>query len=425
MAVTVSGPLGAILLVAAFAAATLLVAPAALRRALGPWHPAAATLALHAVFFGLGAATLAVGEERTGPALYLAGAVVAFGLGVAASDRLAARRAAGGTTGSPPLPGADTAPLRPWAVAAAVGLALLAIAPTLLRVGIPFLADDVTGARVQLTGLPVQLGRVALPGLAVGALIVALRRPTPRLRAAALAAIGAILLFDLALASRYLAAELAAGLVVAWALAGRPTPLRALLALAVAAGIVFGGVQVLRVYDQATGRELAFAIERTVNRVVLVQPRTLDALQEAIPAEHPYFGGLTWVDRVAALATGEEIPDLGYWIFPRLFPGQEPPGYLAPGVIGEAWANLGPAGLALFLGFGIVAERLGALVARRRHGTADLVVGAMVVVFTARTHALGVNGLVLLLLLVLAWRVVAGREGGLAGELRATLAWRT
>ena len=44
-----------------------------------------------------------------------------------------------------------------------------------------------------------------------------------------------------------------------------------------------------------------------------------------------------------------DIPNLGYWVYPRLFPGQEPPGYAAPGILGEAWANFGPLGLVLFL----------------------------------------------------------------------------
>ena len=85
--------------------------------------------------------------------------------------------------------------------------------------------------------------------------------------------------------------------------------------------------------------------ERTVNRVLLIQPRTLEALQATIPAEQPFFGGLTWVRRIGPAVGRPDIPNLGYWIYPRLFPGQEPPGYAAPGIIGEAWANFGAAGL--------------------------------------------------------------------------------
>jgi hypothetical protein len=55
----------------------------------------------------------------------------------------------------------------------------------------------------------------------------------------------------------------------------------------------------------------------------------------------------------------------------------------------------------------------------------DLVAGALLVVFLARTHALGVNGLAVLVVLVGAWRLLAA--GGLAATLRSVrdvLAWR-
>ena len=61
-------------------------------------------------------------------------------------------------------------------------------------------------------------------------------------------------------------------------------PIRALVALGIAGTLLFGSAQILRAYDQAAGRELAFAVERTVNRVVLIQPRTLEALQDVDPA---------------------------------------------------------------------------------------------------------------------------------------------
>jgi hypothetical protein len=107
------------------------------------------------------------------------------------------------------------------------------------------------------------------------------------------------------------------------------------------------------------------------------------------------------------------------------FRGQEPPGYAAPGILGEAWANFGPLGLALFLLLGLVAERLGAFLALRRRTTVDLVAGALLVVFLARTHALGVNGLAVLVVLVIAWRVPcrwwAWRDGAI-GPGRAGVA---
>ena len=98
-------------------------------------------------------------------------------------------------------------------------------------------------------------------------------------------------------------------------------------------------------------------------------------------------------------------------------------GYAAPGLIGEAWANFGWAGLGLFAALGAFAERLAALIQRRR-GQADLVAAALLVLFLARTHALGLGGLGVLVVLVAAWRLVVARPSGLGGDLRATLGWR-
>ena len=115
-----------------------------------------------------------------------------------------------------------------------------------------------------------------------------------------------------------------------------------------------------------------------------------------IPAEQPYFGGLTWARRLGPVLGRPDIPNLGYWIFPRVFPGQDPPGYVAPGIIGEAWANFGPAGWRSSPCSASSLERLGALLALRRRDDGDLVAGSLPIVFLARTHALGVNGLAVL-----------------------------
>ena len=66
--------------VGAIVAAIALVVPAARRTGVGPWHPAVAWLALEIVFFGIGSIVLALGDARTGPALYVGGAVLTFGL---------------------------------------------------------------------------------------------------------------------------------------------------------------------------------------------------------------------------------------------------------------------------------------------------------------------------------------------------------
>ena len=420
----------AVLVIAAFVAATLLVRPAAERTGLTIWHPAIWWLALTTVFFGIGSARLAI-DGRFGPAAYVSGAVLAFALAVAGTDRLARRRTAhdeplNATQNDEPP---EAIPLRPWVVGGLAALGLALIAPTILRVGLPFLAGDITGARAELAGLPVQVLRVSVPALALVLVLGTRGRAsiaTARRRRGAWLAVGLLIALDIILASRYLVAELLAVLLVGIGLAGWRLQPRRLAALALIAVLAFGGIQILRSYDQAAGRELAFAVERTINRVVLIQPRTLEALQAAIPAEQPYFGGLTWVRRLGPALGRPDIPNLGYWVYPRLFPGQEPPGYAAPGILGEAWANFGPLGLVLFLLLGLVVVGLGAFLDVRRRTTVDLVAGSLLVVFLARTHALGVNGLAVLVVLVITWRVLAA--GGLAATLRSVrdvLAWRT
>lgn len=423
--------LAALLVLGAIGVAGALCVPATRRTGLGVWHPAVAWLALHAVFFGVGSARLAL-DGRVGPALYVAGAALAFGAAVGLSDLVARRRsrsagrpptaergpAADDTTLTPPA--TDVAPVRPLAVAALAALGLMFILPTLARVGLPFLVEDITGARTELAGPELQVLRVAVPALALAMVLGSRARWGPWLVVAGLLAL------EVALASRYLAAEMLAVLFIGIGLAGWRLRPRLVLAGALGAVLVFGGVQVLRAYDQAVGRELAFAVERTVNRVVLVQPRTLEALQAAIPAEQPYYAGLTWLRRLGPVLGRPDIPNLGYWVYPRMFPGQDPPGYAAPGLIGEAWANFGPLGLGLFGVLGVAAERLGVLLWRRRGATGDVIAGTLALVFLARTHALGLNGLVLLLVLVAIWRIVAA--DGLAGTRAAVLdvvRWRT
>ena len=427
---TASGLIAATAVLLAIAGSVALVLPVARRTGLGIVHPAIAWLALHAVLFGAGAAILAGnGAIDPGPAWYVAGAALVTASGVLVSDRIARRRGAAVAPADRAILAEtpDPAPARPVVVLALLGLALAAVAPGLVATGLPLLADDPTGARSELAGLVVQPLRVALPAAAVVAMIAALRRPSRGRVVVAVLGIGLAVAFTVLLASRYLAAELAAALVVAWLLAGRRINVRAVVVLALAVAFTFGAVQVVRAPERSSGRELAFALERTVSRVVLVQPRTLDALMDVVPAETPFFGGLTWLRRAAPVVGRDDVPNLGYWIYPRIFPDQDPGirGYAAPGLIGEAWANLGLAGLTLFAGLGVLLERLGALVARRRRGTGDLAAAAVLVVVLARTHALGLNGALVLLALVVGWRVVAaGDLRSLARDVVSVLRWR-
>lgn len=388
-------------------------------------HPAVAWVALHATLFGVGAIALAVVDERPNAAAYTAGGAAAFAVGLVASAAVAARRAR--AAGVPANPSADLAPVRLPVAALLAGLAVALLVPTLVASGLPFLTPDITGSRTEIAGLAVQPLRVALPGLAL-ALVLRARRAAGEARRSAILvaalAIGALAVFELLLASRYLLAELAAVVVLGWLLAGTRVPWRVALTVGAAGIVLFGGIQLVRAWDQASGRPLEFVVDRTVSRVVLVQPRTMDALMRVIPAEEPHFLGLTWLRRLGPV-TDREIPNLGYWIYPEAVgrPGATG-GYAAPGLLGEAWANFGWAGLVLPGLAGVAAERLGALAARRREGEADVVVVALASLFLARTHALGLLGLGVLWVLVASWRLLAGPVGRLPGDVRRVLAWR-
>jgi hypothetical protein len=409
--------------------ATVLTIPAARRTGLGLWHPAIAWLALEVVFFAAGSVLLVVIDGATGPATYVAGALAAFGLAVWASSELAARRARR-TGAAEPRPwavdpgatGIDG--LRPIAVAVLAVLGVAALLPTLIDVGIPFLTRDITGARSEVGGLELQLLRVTLPAAVLVAILRAAGSTDGRTRLVAIALTIVAIAAELALASRYLAAELIAAIVLGLAIGGHPVSRRLLAVIGLAVIVLFAGVGILRAYDQAAGRELAFALERTVNRVLLIEPRTLGALQAAIPADQPFFDGLTWLRRLAPLVGRDDVPNLGYWIYPHLFPDQATAGYAAPGLLGEAWANFGWLGLGLFGLLGVAVERLGALMSVRRRTVADLVAAALLTLFVARTHALGLNGLAILVAIVAVWRVLAAPVDGLMAGVRDTLAWR-
>ena len=429
-----------VVLIGGLCAATIVTGREARRTGLGLAHPGVPWLALHGLFFGIGGLVLAVTEGAAGPAAYIGGAAAAFAGGLWVSAAVArARRPADdrrpADTGARTAASGRAADVR-TGIAELMAIASIAlIVPVLLRTGIPFLTQDVTGSRAELVGLVIQPMRVALPALAVAWLLRARlasaaeraggdRAATRRAVAITTAVVASIAVFELLLASRYFVAELAGAMVIGWLLGGGRLSWRVAGAGVAIGAVVFGGVQVLRAWDEAQGRELAFLIERTISRVLLVQTRTLDAIMTAIPADEPFFAGLGWLRRLGPLL-GREVPNLGYWIYPRVVAdAQVVAGYAAPGLIGEAWANFGWAGLGLFAALGAFAERLAALIQRRR-GQADLVAAALLVLFLARTHALGLGGLGVLVVLVAAWRLIVAGRDGLFGSLRRTFSWRS
>jgi hypothetical protein len=413
--------------VLAAVSAGFLLLPLARATRLGVLHPAVAWLVLEVVFFGVGSIDLALVDDRPGPALYLGAAALALAAGARLSHRIAVRRASSARVPPPDpatRPRVEEGPRRLVPALCAL-VALAAIAPSLLATGLPLLASDATAARAQLVGVPVQLLRVALPGLAAVLLLelLVVRPAAPRRIASACLIVGLAILAGL-LASRYLVAELLATLVLAWLLAGRRIPLRAATIAGLVAVLGFAVLGVVRAPEDFAGSPVRIALERTASRLFLVQPRTLDAFQTAIPAEEPYFLGLTWVRRLGPVLGRDDIPNLGYWIYPRVVRGeQDIAGYAAPGLIGEAWANFGPAGLWLFLVLGFGLERLGVLLAWRRSAVVDLAAGAMAILFVARAHALGLLGMALLLALVVIWRLLAGRPAGLVRDVAVALHW--
>ncbi len=73
---------------------------------------------------------------------------------------------------------------------------------------------------------------------------------------------------------------------------------------------------------------------------------------------------------------------------------------------------------------GILAERLGALVSARRSNAVDIVAGALLILFLARTHALGAGGLAILVVIVIVWRLVAGPPNGVVRAASRIAIWR-
>jgi hypothetical protein len=407
---TVEGVVGAVSVLVGFGAAAFLLWPVAVRRRLGVVHPAIVWLGLEAIFFGVGSIALALGEARPGAASYLGACVLGTAIGV----RIAHRRGPFAATSAPPSdPPAHPLPetgRRRWVpVALAIG-AVAFIAPAILETGFPLFSSDATVARTALVGLPIQFVRVAVPALAAVLLLELLAgRPAFGRRTATYLLIGVLIAFMVSLASRYLVIELLAALVLAWLITGRPIPLRATVIATLIAVVGFVAVGVIRAPEDYASGTASVAAQRTISRLFLVQPRTLDALQVAIPAEEDYFLGATWFRRVGPLIGRDDIPNLGYWIYPKVVDApQVVAGYAAPGLIGEAWANFGPAGVLLFLLLGVGLEGLASWVAGHRARVVDIAAASLAILFVARTHALGLLGLGLLLVLVLGWWLLAG-----------------
>ena len=408
--------------VAAFFAVTVLLAVGATLawRAGGPAiglrdpsTPVRLTVLAFLALYGIGSLILiATGESDGAGPLLAGGGLLAFGAGAWLASRFlgtAQPRAQGSLSEAIAI----RRTFRPRVVVGLAAAGMLALAVLVTQHGIPLLAADPQASRAGFAGPLFDAFRWLVPPAALVAFAIALSSGTVRDRwiaAAALAGVGGL---EIALASRALPLELAIeALLVAWWV-GRRLSARLAAAMAAAALVLFVGVQLVRVGPEGgfsgAADVGAFAVRRTVDRVLLIHPRTLDLVATEIPAREPHFLGATYVRRLAILLGGQERPSLGYWIYERLFPG-EPGGFAAPGVLGEAWANGGPIfAMAIMLALGLLAQAIGRRLAALPPWPTNLAFAALVSVAIARSYATSLNGLLLTLAVATAWWVVTTR----------------
>ena len=135
-----------------------------------------------------------------------------------------------------------------------------------------------------------------------------------------------------------------------------------------------------------------------------------------IPGEEPYFGGSTYVRRLAVLLGQEDRPSLGFWLYERLFPAS--PAASRPRVSRAKRGRMGDrsSSRASWRRSGCLAAWLGRATARLPGGPADRAFAALVVVAVARTYATSLNGFLLTLLAAAVWWFLA--SGRLARAVR-------
>jgi hypothetical protein len=375
--------------------------------AIDPTTPVRAAVLAYVTFYLVGSLVLlTTGHSAGSGPLLAAGALAALGGGA-----VVGRRAFGAAQVMAP-PNKDG--LRAFPVIAMAAVGLVAIGYLIAQHGIPLLATDPPASRAGFAGPIFDLFRWLVPPAALAGLALAVSSGRSRdrwLAALALLGVGGL---EVLLASRALPFELAVGaLLIAW-WAGRGPSMRIWLGLGAAALVVFVGVQLIRVAPEArfTGAAdaAAFAARRTVDRVLLIHPRTLELIATTIPEEEPYFGVSAYARRLGPLFGQSDRPSLGYWLYARLFPG-ESGGFAAPGVAGEAWANGGPLFMAaLMAALGALAIWLGRVLGRLPGGPTDRTFAALVVVAVARTYATSLNGFLITLAATAVWWLIATRR---------------
>lgn len=379
-----------------------------------PSAPARVAVLAYLLLYVAGSIVLVVAGESEGAGpLLAAGSLAAFGVGAAAARRIARRTQA---MRRPRVPGVSAAGAVLLAVAGLVAVAVL-----IAQHGVPLISAAPLASREGFAGPLFDLFRWLVPPVALLALALALSTGRSRDRWLAVVSLAGVGGLEVLLASRALPFELAIGALLVAFWAGRRPSWRVWSGLAAAGLLVFVGVQLLRGSPEGgfTGPAdaVGFAARRTIDRVVMIHPRTLEVVATAIPAEEPYFGGSTYFRRIAALLGQEDRPSLGFWLYQRIFPG-ETGGFAAPGVAGEAWANGGPIlAAAIMAAIGALAVWLGQAIGRLPGGPADRAYAALVAVAVARTYATSLNGFLLTLVVTTGWWFVAsGRLGRLVAR---------
>jgi hypothetical protein len=369
-------------------------------RPLEPATPLRILVITMAVLVVAGSLLLAVIGEVRG-ALVVGGAIVAIGAG----GWLGAR-AWGRMDGIPTH--VSSGPVRWPVVAAAALVGALALASIMVRAGLPLLSDDPAGSRAAFAGLVFDVFRWLMPPATLVILAWALAEPTRSRLACATVALAGVIGLEVLLASRALPFELVASalLIVWWS--GRRLRRTAWLGLGLGAAVLFIGVLFLRMGPEASFRDpldaLGFIVDRTVGRVVLIQPQTVEVAVETIPDQEPYWAGATYLRRLGLLfGNAADHPPLGTWLYSRLFPGASP-AFAAPGILTEGWVNAGlPLALGLMFLLGLGAQGFGRLLGALGPGPADRAAAAVVTVALARTYATSLNGFLLSVAVTAAW----------------------
>jgi hypothetical protein len=373
-------------------------------RPFDPATPGRMFVLLFLLTTGIGTLIITASGEATGAGAAVAGGgLLVFGVAATAG---AGRWGRGERIG----PTTEPSPFRPVALVGLVGVGVAGYLAIAAGNGIPFLTSDAQATRLAYGGIAFDLFRWLVPPAALAVLATALAQPgRGRWVAAGLAlgVVGGVLFLT---ASRALPLELAlAALLLVW-WAGRRLPGRVWIVLGLLTMVFFIGVQLLRVGPHGGFRDIfdvgQFAAGRTMERLALIQARTLELIAVQIPSQQPFYLGGTYIRWLAPLHGSAPAPALGTWLFAQVLPGSSG-GFVTPGFIGELWANGGiVATVAGMAAFGLVVGWLGRLLGRFDAGAADRVLAALLVIAIGRTYATSLNGVLLTIGVAVAWRLL-------------------